>query len=159
MDQATYLSRMLWQFLEASAFTDLTLVCKDGEVAVHSPMLASLLIKIGFTCLDPDQERPECLLMPDHRYFSSSRCTKTIINLNILAFLFLLILWCFCKCFFPLLDPLYFPHLFVHTIATQIGETIKYIFVDTFELASSSSSALLQVGRSEGSPPSSLPKK
>ena len=70
MDQATYLSQTLWQFLEASAFTDLTLVCKDGKVAVHSPMLASLLLKIGFSCLSADQERPEYLLMPDHRYFS-----------------------------------------------------------------------------------------
>ena len=76
MDQPTYLSQTLWQFLEASAFTDLTLVCKDGEVAVHSPMLASLLLKIGFSCLSADQERPECLLMPDSRshscYHSSS---------------------------------------------------------------------------------------
>ena len=71
MDQATYLSQTLWQFLEASAFTDLTLVCKDGKVAVHSPMLASLLLKIGFSCLSADLERPEYLLMPDNRYLSS----------------------------------------------------------------------------------------
>ena len=65
MDQATYLSQTLWQFLEASVFTDLRLVCKDGEVAAHSPMLASLLLKVGFSCLSADQERPGCLLMPD----------------------------------------------------------------------------------------------
>ena len=72
MDQATYLSQTLWQFLEASAFTDLTLVCKDGEVAVHSPMLASLLLKIGFSRLSADQEKPDYLLMPNFRYLSSS---------------------------------------------------------------------------------------
>ena len=66
MDQATYLSQTLWQFLEASAFTDLTLVCKDGEVAVHSAMLASLLDKVGFSCLSVEDQ--ECLLMPEHRY-------------------------------------------------------------------------------------------
>ena len=46
MDQTTFLSQTLWQFFEASAFTDLTLVCKDGQVSVHSPILSSLFIMI-----------------------------------------------------------------------------------------------------------------
>ena len=67
MDQTKFLSRTLWQFFEASAFTDLVLVCKDGEVAVHSPILASTFIKFGFNL-----ERSECLVMPDHRYLFCS---------------------------------------------------------------------------------------
>ena len=35
-------------------------------------MLASLLLKIGFSCMSADQERPECLLMPDSRSLSCS---------------------------------------------------------------------------------------
>ena len=33
MNQATFLSQTLWYFSEASAFTDVLLVCKDGQVA------------------------------------------------------------------------------------------------------------------------------
>ena len=34
MNQATFLSQTLWYFSEASAFTDVLLVCKDGQVAI-----------------------------------------------------------------------------------------------------------------------------
>ena len=64
MDQTKFLSKTLWQFSEVSAFTDLVLVCKDGEVSVHSPMLTSVFSKFGFNL-----EKPGCLVMPDHRYF------------------------------------------------------------------------------------------
>ena len=43
------------------------LLCKDGELAVHSPMLASILLNLGVSC-SADQEGPECLIMPDLRY-------------------------------------------------------------------------------------------
>ena len=33
MNQETFLSETLWYFSEASAFTDVLLVCKDGQVA------------------------------------------------------------------------------------------------------------------------------
>ena len=65
MDQTKFLSKTLWQFSEVSAFTDLVLVCKDGEVSMHSPMLASVFSKFGFNL-----ERPGCLVMPYHGYFS-----------------------------------------------------------------------------------------
>ena len=32
MNQTTFLSQTLWQYSEASAFTDVILVCKDGKV-------------------------------------------------------------------------------------------------------------------------------
>ena len=64
MDQTKFLSKTLWQFSEVSAFTDLVLVCKDGEVSVHSPMLASVFSELGFNL-----EKAACLVMPDHRYF------------------------------------------------------------------------------------------
>ena len=64
MDQEKFLSQTLWRFFEASAFTDLVLVCKDGDMAAHSPMLAPLLRKFG---LSAGMERSGCLLMPDHR--------------------------------------------------------------------------------------------
>ena len=66
MDQGTFLSQALWQFSEASAFTDLVLVCMDGEVAVHSPIIANVFVKFGFSA---NLERPECLLLPDYRWF------------------------------------------------------------------------------------------
>ena len=67
MDQKTFLSRTLWEFSEASDFTDLTLVCKDGEVAAHSPIIASVFVKLGSACFSANLERPQCLLMPDYR--------------------------------------------------------------------------------------------
>ena len=69
MDQEKFLSQTLWRFFEASAFTDLVLVCKDGEMAAHSPMLGPLLRKFG---LSANLERSGCLLMPDHGYLSFS---------------------------------------------------------------------------------------
>ena len=69
MDQRTFLSRALWQFSEASTFTDLVLVCKDGEVAVHSPIIAKVFVKFG---IPANLERSECLLLPDYRCLSSS---------------------------------------------------------------------------------------
>ena len=144
MDQATYLSQTLWQFLEASAFTDLTLVCKDGEVAAHSPMLASPLLKIGFSCLSDDQERPECLLMPDSRSLScphSFSLSGVILNVS-------------------LLDPQYFCVLLMSSYCHINWQTMKVLycmFCDIFE--SASSSAFSQTGRSERSPPSYLPEK
>ena len=99
MDQTKFLSQTLWQFVEASAFTDLTLVCKDGEVAVHSPMLASLLLKIGFSCLSADQERPECLLMPDSRSLSCSHSfssSDVISNLSTLCLILNMFVFCSC---------------------------------------------------------------
>ena len=64
MDQRTFLSEALWQFSEASAFTDLILVCKDGEVAVHSPIIAKVFVKFGFSA---NLQRHERLLLPDNR--------------------------------------------------------------------------------------------
>ena len=69
MDHEAFLSRALWQYLEASSFTDLVLICEDGEVAVHTPMLASVLSKIGFYgSSDGQQERPGSLVLPGLRY-------------------------------------------------------------------------------------------
>ena len=68
MDQRTFLSQALWQFSEASTFTDLVLVCKDGEVAVHSPIFAKVFVKFGISV---NLERPECFLLPDYRCLSS----------------------------------------------------------------------------------------
>ena len=67
MDQAAFLSRTLWQYFETSTYTDLSLICKDGELDVHTPMLASILINLGVSC-SVNQERPECLVIPDLRY-------------------------------------------------------------------------------------------
>ena len=67
MDQAAFLSRTLWQYLETSTYTDLSLICNDGQLAIHSPMLASILLNLGVSC-SADQEGPECLIMPDLRY-------------------------------------------------------------------------------------------
>ena len=36
MNQATFLSQTLWYFSEASAFTDVLFVCKDGQVVKKS---------------------------------------------------------------------------------------------------------------------------
>ena len=70
MNQTKFLSQTLWQFCETSAFTDLVLVCKDGEMAVHSSILAPIFIKFGLSCFSANLGRPECLVMPDHRYLS-----------------------------------------------------------------------------------------
>ena len=67
MDQAAFLSQTLWQYFETSTYTDLSLICEDGELAVHTPMLASILVNLGVSC-SADQERPECLMIPDLRY-------------------------------------------------------------------------------------------
>ena len=66
MDQAAFLSQTLWQYFDTSTYTDLSLICKDGELVVHTPMLASILINLG--CCSADQERPECLMVPELRY-------------------------------------------------------------------------------------------
>jgi len=66
MDQAAFLSQTLWQYFETSTYTDLSLICEDGELAVHTPMLASILVNLGVSC-SADQERPECLMIPDLR--------------------------------------------------------------------------------------------
>ena len=72
MDQGTFLSRTLWEFFEASAFTDVTLACKDGEVSAHSPIIAAVFPKSGSTFFLANFERPQRLLMPDFRFLSFS---------------------------------------------------------------------------------------
>ena len=72
MDQGTFLSRTLWEFFEASAFTDVTLACKDGEVSAHSPIIAAVFPKSGSTFFSANFERPQRLLMPDFRFLSFS---------------------------------------------------------------------------------------
>ena len=68
MDQGAFLSRAFWQYFEASTFTDLVLNCDDGEVSVHSPILASVLSKIGFS--SSSEERQGSLVLPGLRYFT-----------------------------------------------------------------------------------------
>ena len=41
MDQTTFLSQTLWQYSEASAFTDVILVCKDGKVLAWPHLIFS----------------------------------------------------------------------------------------------------------------------
>eukprot|EP00092_Neocalanus_flemingeri_P026148 GFUD01028339.1.p1 GENE.GFUD01028339.1~~GFUD01028339.1.p1 ORF type:complete len:683 (+),score=146.91 GFUD01028339.1:53-2101(+) len=61
-DHRSFLSKTLWKFKSNFLFTDLTLVCGDGEVKVHKAMLANV---IKFSGSNLSGEELDCLIVPD----------------------------------------------------------------------------------------------
>ena len=64
MDQSSYLSRTLWDFWGSCKYTDLTLVCVDGNLPAHAALLARLFTSFGIN-FPSREEVPECLFLPD----------------------------------------------------------------------------------------------
>ena len=64
MNQSSFLSQALWEYQGSSEYTDVTLVCWDGSLPAHAPMLAGLFTSFGIS-FRSREEVPECLFLPD----------------------------------------------------------------------------------------------
>jgi len=64
VDHKTFLSQTLWKFQQSNLFTDVTIVCSDGEVQVHRMMLVDILYLWQIKPEDLEAEF-ECLVIPD----------------------------------------------------------------------------------------------
>ena len=60
-DHAHFLSQSLWHFQSLQQFTDLTLVCCDGQVQMHKAILGGILKCLLTECFEGDLE---CLIVP-----------------------------------------------------------------------------------------------
>ena len=63
MNQASFLSRVLWLYQDSCQFTDVTLVCDDGRLPAHSAVLAGLFSNLGLT-FPSRLDVPDYLLLP-----------------------------------------------------------------------------------------------
>jgi len=63
LDHKAFLCRTLWKFQNCQLFTDLSIVCSDGQVSVHKTMIVDLLKLSGISLADLGES--ESLLLPD----------------------------------------------------------------------------------------------